>query len=359
MSEPTEIALIETNALQPAVLFAGDGLDELLADIEQKARTIVPDLSTAKGRKEIASMAHKVARTKTALDDMGKALVAEWKAKAGKVDESRRLVRERLDALKAEVREPLDQWEQHQQACRDTVAYIKELGATAATTDPSNYDALLTDLDQIRISDDMGEYKAIAEAALTEARERLETAIKQHREREAERAELERLRAEKAEAEERERQRIEAERAEKERQAREAAEAKVRAEREERIRQEAAEAERKAAAERERQAREEAQRKEREQAEAIQRAEQAAKDAEARAQRAAQEAREQAAREAAEQRRREDEAAAKREADKQHRGNINRIARDALVAVGLDPVDAQTAIEAIAKGQIPNVRISY
>ncbi|EES5368095.1 cell envelope biogenesis protein TolA, partial [Escherichia coli] len=38
--------------------------------------SFVPDITTAKGRKEIAYLAYKVAQTKTYLDGLGKDLVA-------------------------------------------------------------------------------------------------------------------------------------------------------------------------------------------------------------------------------------------------------------------------------------------
>lgn len=59
-------------------------------------------------------MAHKVARSKTYIDNAGKDLVAELKALPKQIDESRRVVRERLDALKDEVRRPLTEWEAEQ-----------------------------------------------------------------------------------------------------------------------------------------------------------------------------------------------------------------------------------------------------
>ncbi|HBQ2022030.1 TPA: hypothetical protein L9334_001909, partial [Klebsiella pneumoniae] len=74
-----------------------------------------PDVTTKKGRDAIASMAHKVARSKTYIDNAGKGLVAELKALPKQIDESRRVVRERLDALKDEVRRPLTEWEAEQE----------------------------------------------------------------------------------------------------------------------------------------------------------------------------------------------------------------------------------------------------
>lgn len=60
-------------------------------------------------------MAHKVARSKTYIDNAGKDLVAELKALPKQIDESRRVIRERLDALKDEVRRPLTEWEAEQE----------------------------------------------------------------------------------------------------------------------------------------------------------------------------------------------------------------------------------------------------
>ncbi|MFH7094632.1 hypothetical protein ACHWI2_18880, partial [Klebsiella pneumoniae] len=76
---------------------------------------LVPDVTTKKGRDAIASMALKVARSKTYIDNAGKDLVAELKALPKQIDESRRVVRERLDALKDEVRRPLTEWEAEQE----------------------------------------------------------------------------------------------------------------------------------------------------------------------------------------------------------------------------------------------------
>lgn len=64
------------------------------------------------------------------------------------------------------------------------------------------------------------------------------------------------------------------------------------------------------------------------------------------------------------ERKAEAEAAAKREADKKHRAKINNEAIDALVTVlAGDTYLARTAataiIEAIAKGTVPHVKISY
>lgn len=113
MSEVTDLVVIEkSNAM--AVFTSKEQLDPILEKIEIEARSLVPDLTTKKGRDAIASMARKVARSKTYIDNAGKDLVAELKALPKQIDESRRIVRERLDALKDEVRKPLTEWEAEQ-----------------------------------------------------------------------------------------------------------------------------------------------------------------------------------------------------------------------------------------------------
>ncbi|VFS57454.1 Uncharacterised protein [Raoultella planticola] len=113
MSEITDLVVIEkSNAM--AIFTSNDQLDPLIEAIEKEARSLVPDVTTKKGRDAIASMAHKVARSKTYIDNAGKDLVAELKALPKQIDESRRVARERLDALKDEVRRPLTEWEAEQ-----------------------------------------------------------------------------------------------------------------------------------------------------------------------------------------------------------------------------------------------------
>ena len=114
MSEVTDLVIIEKqNAM--AVFTTKEQLDPIIEAIEKEARSLVPDVSTRKGRDAIASMAHKVARSKTYIDNAGKDLVAELKALPKQIDESRRIVRDRLDALKDEVRRPLTEWEAEQE----------------------------------------------------------------------------------------------------------------------------------------------------------------------------------------------------------------------------------------------------
>lgn len=117
----------------PAELFEDDAMITSVLDrVEELAWAHEPDLSTDKGRKAVASQAYKVARTKTGLDEAGKALTADWKVRIGLIDANRKRIRERLDKLRDDVRRPLTEWEeedaarvaQHQAALET----VRELG---------------------------------------------------------------------------------------------------------------------------------------------------------------------------------------------------------------------------------------
>ena len=242
MSEVTDLVVIEKqNAM--AVFTTKEQLDPIIEAIEKEARSLVPDVSTRKGRDAIASMAHKVARSKTYIDNAGKDLVAELKALPKQIDESRRIVRERLDALKDEVRKPLTEWEAEQERIKAEEA-MNALHAEALLMN-ENIDlqraiqfeadhemALLMNKDFDR---EREEQRRLAEQAQRDHEERIRREAAEQARRDAEanhRAELEaaerREAEEKARAEAAERQRIETE----QRAAREKQEAEARAERE-------------------------------------------------------------------------------------------------------------------------------
>lgn len=106
-----ETALVEIAKLDVAKLFTEDGMMDILEKIQARAKELEPDLETDSGRKEIASMAYKVARSKTLIDDLGKDTQAEWKKKVDGINSRRKQARDFLDELKTEVRQPLTDWE--------------------------------------------------------------------------------------------------------------------------------------------------------------------------------------------------------------------------------------------------------
>lgn len=84
-----------------------NGLDSYIRQIEDEVNSFVPDISTAKSRAAIASIAAKIAKSKTYLDGVGKDLVDKLKEQPKLVDAERKRMRDKLDALKDQVRKPL------------------------------------------------------------------------------------------------------------------------------------------------------------------------------------------------------------------------------------------------------------
>ncbi|HBR7961113.1 TPA: hypothetical protein L9452_002153 [Klebsiella pneumoniae] len=323
MSEIMDLVVIEKkNAM--AVFTNNDQLDPLIEAIEKEARSLVPDVTTKKGRDAIASMAHKVARSKTYIDNAGKDLVAELKALPKQIDESRRVVRERLDALKDEVRRPLTEWEAEQERIKAEEA-MNVLHAEALAMN-EEFDRQLA----ARIESDH-EMALLMNDAFD--REQADKAAEAERQRIAHEEEIKRLAAAAAAREVEQRAQREREEA-----AHREAVLKAQAEQAERDRiaaEQKAEAEKKAAVEAER-------RKAQEEADRIRReAEQ----------------REQAR--LAEEKRKADEQA-RREADVKHRKAVGTEIVKALMAnTSLTRDQAIEVLTAVKDGRIPHTGISY
>lgn len=322
MSEIMDLVVIEKkNAM--AVFTNNDQLDPLIEAIEKEARSLVPDVTTKKGRDAIASMAHKVARSKTYIDNAGKDLVAELKALPKQIDESRRVVRERLDALKDEVRRPLTEWEAEQERIKAEEA-MNALHVEALAMN-EEFDRQLA----ARIESDH-EMALLMNDAFD--REQADKAAEAERQRIAHEEEIKRLAAAAAAREVEQRAQREREEA-----AHREAVLKAQAEQAERDRiaaEQKAEADKQAAIEAER-------RKAQEEADRIRR------EAEQREQ----------SRLAEEKRKAEEES--RRAADVEHRRGINTAAVQALINQGIPHEWAKACIIAVALGKVPATTIKY
>lgn len=405
-----DLAIIP-GALVPAEVFADGGVDRILADLKARAKSEPVDISTPQGRAALKSLCYKIARSKTALDGMGKDLGENHNAKWTAINKDRKRIRDDLDALNEEIRAPLTEWEAKDYArimAHETA--IQEIGALIEFAGDPEISEIERRIDHVRgddrewqeFSKRAQDFKIATVAELIRMRERWSNVY-------AERAEAERLRAEEAARVQRERDAAiaaaAAEQAKREAEAKAAAAAHEAAENarlareaiERRARQEAEAAEAKrrneaAAAEAAREAEAERVRREAAAAEASrlaevrarQEAEERARQAEesriAAAQRAEQQRTETAAKAeqdrlaaiANERRLIEEERlaaardAAAREANQKHRLKINQEAQDAIVRIllrngvsGSGVPLAHEIVSAIAKGLIPHTRIIY
>jgi len=341
MSEVTDLTVIEIKPEQAPVLYAPNGLDAFLEQIKQEVNE-VPDLSTAKGRARVASLAAQVSRSKTAIEKPGREYLKRLKEAVKPAEAEIKRFVDACDELRDLTRRPLTEWEAEQERIKQ-----EEEAKRKAEEERKQFEAdheialLLND----KFDRDAAEAKAEAERQRIAHEEELKRQAAEQAKREAAEAAQREIDAAAA----REREALLA----KERAEREAKEAAELAERNRIAAEQQAEADRKAASEK----------AERDKQEAI--AEEKRK-AQAEADRIKREADEKERVRLAEEKRIADEAS-KRAADKAHQAEVNNAAIAVLTAAGIDPECAKSCVIAIIKnqaalsatGERPALQINY
>lgn len=344
MTTNTQIALYQGVEVEQAVYMAAfsqeNGLQEIINQITQQAKAqaveLSGDINIKKNRTALSSLARTVASAKVSIDDTGKSLVEDAKAKIKIVDNNRKNVRDSLDALRDEIRKPVTDWEEAKKAEEAAIeaekALIKTLSqAIDENGNRKNSIQLREDFEKIsqRIQSDNADIQAAAKDALNQLEQHIQAAEQY----EAQQAEIARLEAEKAAREKAEYEaKIAAEAAEK---AKREAEAKAQAERElaERAK---IEAQMKAeAAEREKQA--------------MQERMEAEKKAAAEAERMRIEA----------EQREIQEAEAKLAQDIEYKRQINREIYNVMISCEIEEVAAKAFLLKLQNGEVPHLKICY
>ena len=343
----TDLVLVDK--LEPAVLFGNEHetLDEMLQKIKKEVSSIVPDVSTAKGRKAITANVSRITKSKTTLDKVGKDYNAAQKELLKAFDKQRKYAFTFLEDLQKEVRQPLTEWEDKEKArvakYEGVISSLINAGEASDNWMNSTIEELnelLVKVNEVTITKRFQEFEEEAEIAKKTAIKKIESSIQGRINYDKDQKDLKKLREAAAEQD---RINFEAnERLEKEKAIREA-EIKANTEKEAAI---------KAA--------------EKEKDDAIKRAEDAEKQAAIDAEEAEKqkqidiEAAAQAERDRIEaEKQKEIEAEKLREADKSHRGKINRAIVKELLKRGIDDAQAKKVVTAIAKNNIPNTKISY
>lgn len=367
------VTIEDISAENAPAIFGHNSLDQFVAMARASVIGEVPDLTTDKGRKRIASLAATVARSKTALDGKGRDYLRELKAKPKVIEAELRKFGEDMDALRDEVRQPLNEWEAQQEAekaaLQGAIDQVVERFTLPVDANADEIQSALFSLEQEPLTAEVfGARLEEAESKRTYGITVLTEQLAKRQQYEREQAELvenrrkiaaleeeKRIKAAADQAVEDERKRTEEERQrmahqqqlqrdEDARKLREAEHKAMQAENDRLAAEERAEDERNQATLRQQQAVEQERlRLEREQAE-----------------------RERLQREQEEQQRREDEA---RAANRVHQGKINKAALDAILAINmagdgqvesfLMPDEAKAIVSAIIRGQIPAVTITY
>ncbi len=341
-------------------LFQSTNIEMVLNAIGKEVAKFVPDLTSSKGRKDIASMASKVSRSKTYIDGVGKELVSDWKKKAGVIDAERKKAKIFLDDLRDQTRKPLTDWEDSEQnrvaSLQVRMEILERFLHPNLALDSHNLKVVLLQIRGIVVDSGWQEFESKAFKVKAESIEAWERVIATTEKRELEQKELLRLRKESEERAQKDRdEKIKREAAEN---ARKEAEQKAEREKEfaakkveeEKIAEAKRVADEKARIEREKELEE----KRRIQAEEkVKRLEQEKIDSE---ERARVEERQKIEKERTEK----EEAEQRRAANLKHRKKINNEILISLVStVGLEEEVSKKVIEAIAQGLITNVVIKY
>lgn len=355
----TEVIESRVTAVEPY-----SEIREQLHELRIKNESVAFDYHDPKGEKMARSHIHAMRGVKGAVERKRKELKAEALEYGRRIDAGAKQIAAELDDMIAVHQGPLDEIAERErqrvEAIEKAIAAITEASdPLAAKQEPTAREiaAVIEAVKAIGISADvyqerMAEATKLRDGELVALTEWHERQVK----REAERAELERLRRE--------------------------AEEKARREREEAIAKAAAEKAKREAEEKAERDRIAAEQKAKAEREAAERREAALKEAEARAKREAEEAREKAKRDIAEaearakadaeRREREAkakaereaaairEAEAKREADKRHVAGVKAKAVAAIVAIGgIEKTTATAVVEAITAGNVPSVSIRF
>ncbi len=335
----TDVALIQPK--DAYAVFTADkavGIDPILAKVRKWVEGFQGDISTPSGRKEIASVAFKISKAKTAIEAVGAEIAKKQKELPKIIDGNRSHAKKVLDDLRDEIRAPLDAWEAKEKSRVDghktNIEAITNLSSFDIDTPSTRLQLQIDQLAAYVINETVceefvSEYTMTRDVALAALRPALERRVKH----EAEQAELLRLREEAAERNRKDRE--DAIRKEAAEQARKDAE--LAAENDARLAEQKAQADRDAAAKREADLKR-----------AVEIAEQATRDAAAKA-----------ARDLEEQQRVEAAEQAARESSRTHRAKVNRAALADLIKAGIAEDTALAVVKLIASKAIAHVSINY
>ena len=345
MTESNELVVIK-QANIPAI-FIKDGCDPIIEGLKKEAAKFEGDITTAKGRKEIASFARKFSTAKSYLDKLGKTLSDEYRAKIAPINVERNKIETCCNELRDQIRKPLTDWEDAEkervQRHENAIQFINN-HLEVEFEDSAHVAKLIEMVKGVMVGEVFEEF----ELAATKAKEAALTQL------EAKFIVLQNAEKHKAEAE-----RLEKERLEKEQK-----------ECEEKIAEEAAE---KAKQEAEEKAKAEAEEKDRLAREAIEKAERETLEAKLETERVEKEKRE-----AAEQADRDKEQAVedekkrqtiqaeadrtaeeKRQANKRHRNKIHKEAKASMLEQGISEEDATMFVTLVKDELVKHITIDY
>ena len=168
---------------------------QVLIDVQKIGRGLVADPTTKEGCIQIKSMAKKISTLKNLIEEKGKEIAAELKAKPKLIDATRKEVKDTLDKLKEDVLKPIVDIEKRQ----EQIAEIDNIPAQAMLYDSVGIEEQIAKLADLREKglDYWKESFEDASKSTSDSMRQLNEFLLSARKKEAEQKELEELRAQK------------------------------------------------------------------------------------------------------------------------------------------------------------------
>ena len=205
-----ELAIFQQ--IQPLQVFQDNKADDFLNGVKKEVEEFkkTRDISTPKGRAEIKSFAFKIAQTKAPLDKAGLSLTEEMRDKVKLINAERARIKETLESLQSDVRQPLTDFEnKEKKRIEDFEDRIKDMESYRGQQidSPKSANDFMIDLNSLYNNvKDWQEFANKAKSVYEDVNLYLSDTRNILEKREVEQLELEKLRKEKEERDLRERE---------------------------------------------------------------------------------------------------------------------------------------------------------
>lgn len=168
---------------------------QVLIDAQKIGRGLVADPTTKEGSIQIKTMAKKISTLQKLIEEKGKEIAAELKAKPKLIDATRKEVRDTLDKLKEDVLKPIVDIEKRQ----EQITEIDNMPSQAMMYDSVGIEEQIEKLAELRKkgADYWQESLEDASKSISDSMRQLNEFLLSARKKEAEQKELEELRAQK------------------------------------------------------------------------------------------------------------------------------------------------------------------
>jgi len=132
---------------RPIILNDAEQLEAAITRIEKAALAEAPMMDTAKGRDAVKALAANVTRTKAPLRDAAKGLKEDAQATINKINGSLKIFETRMDALRDTVRAPLTKYEDAEKLRKDGI--LAKISAISAIQAARSSEAIQAQMDEI------------------------------------------------------------------------------------------------------------------------------------------------------------------------------------------------------------------